>query len=490
MVCDEEKIEELFATWLAQNAPSAHLSELYLCYSEIEAYCLKTKVLRKPLFETTDLDTVKRAQKTVTESRIFQLSHKKQMRKIVAAAQYYTAFVKSLTTNVANAAEKNISQNIPNVSLEKGLTEAAQKNESTSIENKGKENSLQIDFLHINSLAYTKPLSFTYFGDEHAGISNWTQLYVKVLVCLSEDYPDEFLQMYNTNISGGYRIDFGTQKVAEGMNAPKRVSDNFYVETYLSATDIVSKIRLLLDRCNVDYENLEICYTKIRPTQQAESMSIENAQMPTASEAKTMMSTAVTVGAVSYKDSFRKWLILDQHMAERSAQTDAGVIVLGNIDASRFDINCNMVEHISSVFGESATLDRFHGFIPGWEIPRMNSSMIANGWAINTEYFAEVMHALREDLTQSSLVDDCLDVPKGADQRDLTAIKRLCTAFVKLLYPHAKSKEDIDPKEFIEYCLEPAKEMRAVIKKQLCIIDPKEFNVPEKNTIPDIQYNY
>lgn len=51
----------------------------------------------------------------------------------------------------------------------------------------------------------------------------------------------------------------------------------------------------------------------------------------------------------------------------------------------------------------------------------MNSSMIANGWAINTEYFAEVMHALREDLTQSSLVDECLDVTKGADQRDLTA---------------------------------------------------------------------
>ena len=31
------------------------------------------------------------------------------------------------------------------------------------------------------------------------------------------------------------------------------------------------------------------------------------------------------------------------------------------------------------------------------------------------------------------------------------------------------------------YCLEPALEMRGVIKKQLCIIDPKEFNVPGKN---------
>lgn len=77
MVGNKEKIEELFATWLAQNAPSAHLSELYFCYSEIEAYCLKIKVLRKPLFETIDLDIIKRVQKTVTESRIFQLSHKK-----------------------------------------------------------------------------------------------------------------------------------------------------------------------------------------------------------------------------------------------------------------------------------------------------------------------------------------------------------------------------------------------------------------------------
>ena len=44
------------------------------------------------------------------------------------------------------------------------------------------------------------------------------------------------------------------------------------------------------------------------------------------------------------------------------------------------------------------------------------------------------------------------------------------------------------PDEFIKYCLNPAKEMRAIIKRQLCIVDPKEFDVPGKNTIPDVQY--
>ncbi len=169
---------------------------------------------------------------------------------------------------------------------------------------------------------------------------------------------------------------------------------------------------------------------------------------------------------------------------------DAGIIVLGNIDAGRFDVNKNMMEEVSPVFKESAALDRFHGFIPGWEIPRMHQGLVANGWALNTEYFAEVLHLLRDDLTYAAIVDECLDIPEKPDKRDLTAIKRLCTGFVKLLFPNAACKEDIPADEFIKYCLEPAKEMRSVIKKQLCVIDPKEFDVPGKRNIPDIRYRY
>lgn len=164
---------------------------------------------------------------------------------------------------------------------------------------------------------------------------------------------------------------------------------------------------------------------------------------------------------------------------------DAGVIVLGNINADRFDINKNMVEHISDVFGESATLDRFHGFIPGWEIPRMTTGMIAQGWAINTEYFAEVLHSLRDDLSYAAIVDKLIDYPSNADKRHMTAIKRLCTAFMKLLFPNVQSVDDIDKEDFIKYCLNPAMEMRSVIYKQLCIIDPKEYDVPNKR-IPDV----
>ena len=116
----------------------------------------------------------------------------------------------------------------------------------------------------------------------------------------------------------------------------------------------------------------------------------------------------------------------------------------------------------------------------------MTTGMIANGWAINTEYFAEVMHAMREDLSYAAVVDQMLHFTSSADQRHTTAIKRLCTAFLKLLFPHVQSVEDIDKQEFIEYCLNPAIEMRSVIYRQLCIIDPKEYDTPKKR-IPEIE---
>ncbi len=169
---------------------------------------------------------------------------------------------------------------------------------------------------------------------------------------------------------------------------------------------------------------------------------------------------------------------------------DAGIIILGNINAKKFNFDINMFDEINPIFREAAILDRFHGFIPGWEIPRFHTGIIADGWALNTEYFAEVLHGMRDEVKFSALVESCLDVPPKSDQRDLTAITRLCTGFVKLLFPHAETKSDITPDEFIKYCLEPAKAMRAIIKKQLCVIAPLEFDLPGKRDIPNIQYKY
>ena len=148
----------------------------------------------------------------------------------------------------------------------------------------------------------------------------------------------------------------------------------------------------------------------------------------------------------------------------------------------------NMFTELPVVFHESALIERFHGFIKGWNIPRMNDDLKMTGWALNSEYFCTILHMLRSDVSYRAIVDKLIEVPEKADTRDTEAVKRLCTAFLKLLFPNVKKTTDISPLEFNRYCLKPAIRMRAIIVMQLGILDT-EFrgkNMPNF-TIREIQ---
>lgn len=160
---------------------------------------------------------------------------------------------------------------------------------------------------------------------------------------------------------------------------------------------------------------------------------------------------------------------------------DAGLVLMGNILEEKMSENLNMFTELPPAFQESALIDRFHGFIKGWNIPRMRENMKAEGWALNVEYFSEIMHSLRSGL--ASPLNDLLEIPKSSDTRDTIAIKRLCSGLMKLFFPHVKSADDFDDREeFRIYCLEPAMQMRGIIRHQLHLVD-SEYS----DTLPDIR---
>jgi len=151
---------------------------------------------------------------------------------------------------------------------------------------------------------------------------------------------------------------------------------------------------------------------------------------------------------------------------------ESGFVLLGNIKEENMDVNINMFLDLPPFFYEDpALLDRFHGFIKGWDIPRMKESLKVNGWALNVEYYSEIMHLMRSEMIYRAIVDDVLIVPKTADTRDSEAVKRICTGFMKLLFPQVRKTKDLNLDEFDKYCLQPAIKMRGIILTQLGIMD-------------------
>jgi ATP-dependent Lon protease len=79
-------------------------------------------------------------------------------------------------------------------------------------------------------------------------------------------------------------------------------------------------------------------------------------------------------------------------------------------------------------------------------------------------------------------VNDLLEVPTKADTRDTTAVKRIATAYLKLLFPNVNDASNIDKDDFRNYCLIPAIEKRQIIRRQIHLID-EEFS----EEMPDIR---
>lgn len=163
---------------------------------------------------------------------------------------------------------------------------------------------------------------------------------------------------------------------------------------------------------------------------------------------------------------------------------EAGIIFLGNISVNDMVNGQDMFKELPEVFRDTALIQRIHGFVPGHFIPPLSSSMYKKGWALNTEYFTEIMHSMRsksETMHFRAMVEElvvCKSRSGSPSGREEEAVKRLCTAYLKLFFPHADEKliQTMEFKsDFNKYCLQPAIRMQEKVLEQMAIINPEEF---------------
>ena len=263
MIAKQQTNEETFAAWLADKVPASQLSQIWPCYHDIETFCRKIGVLKRPLFEVTDLETVKKVQKTISTNKLFTITHKKKMKWIISAAQLYTAFTKeSGTTAESNAVFSSIIQpvNTPTVTapISQETLEKYPSGNEDEIQTERKGSAQIVDFCSIPNLAYTRPTRIEYFGQLLHFAPSWTDAYVKLFTVIYDDYNHQLAGVTSFTKSG--RLDLCDKTRAREMLDPKQINEGLFLETNLSAQDTVKRIKSILDLCNVGYENVVIEY--------------------------------------------------------------------------------------------------------------------------------------------------------------------------------------------------------------------------------------
>lgn len=157
---------------------------------------------------------------------------------------------------------------------------------------------------------------------------------------------------------------------------------------------------------------------------------------------------------------------------------DAGLTLVGNIPIGQMDFEKhNMFASLPKMFKESAFLDRFSGIIEGWKIGRFTEDRKFEGWGLSANYLTGMFHELRDEFYYRAIVDDLLIVEGNCDTRNFEAIKKSCTAYLKLLFPHIKDISEVDVEQFREYCLNPAIRMRWAVLCQLRFLDEEYEDV-------------
>lgn len=156
---------------------------------------------------------------------------------------------------------------------------------------------------------------------------------------------------------------------------------------------------------------------------------------------------------------------------KESINANASMVFVGNINGSIE--NMVRVSHLLSPFPkemiDTAFFDRFHHYLPGWEIPKMRPEFFTDAYGFISDYFSECLRELRKQ-NFGGAIQKYFRLGKDLNQRDTIAVKRTVSGLLKLLFPDGSYQ-----KEDVRQCLEYALVGRRRIKEQLKKIGGLDF---------------
>lgn len=156
-----------------------------------------------------------------------------------------------------------------------------------------------------------------------------------------------------------------------------------------------------------------------------------------------------------------------------SISLDASIAFEGNTFNSVDDMmrKTNLFEPFPDAFNnDSAFFDRIHAYLPGWETPKLRSSLFTSDYGLISDCFSEFCHAMRKyDFTNS--FGEYFALNDNYNTRDDTAVRRTFSGLAKLIYPDENMTKE-EAREILEYSIE----CRRRVKEQLRKMNPAEYS--------------
>lgn len=160
--------------------------------------------------------------------------------------------------------------------------------------------------------------------------------------------------------------------------------------------------------------------------------------------------------------------------ALKRAHSTCSLVFVGNIDVEKAEDVGAVLGYLPGFMRDSAFLDRIHGFIPGWQLPKIMKSYVslASGYGLASDYLAEVLHRFRSE-SADGIVSEHFEFAGNYTIRDERAVKKLLSGMIKLFFPNY----EFDDRELAELA-SVAVDLRNRVCRLLAGISPEEF--PEK----------
>lgn len=146
---------------------------------------------------------------------------------------------------------------------------------------------------------------------------------------------------------------------------------------------------------------------------------------------------------------------------------DASLVFVGNLNQPVETLvqsgATDLFQPLPEAF-DLAVIDRFHFYVPGWEIPKTSKDLLTTGYGFVTDYLAEAFRVVRKD-NRFDAVEQYYRLGSHIEGRDASAIKRTVSGLLKLLHPDgAWTKGELT--EYLELAMEGRRRVKEQLKKR------------------------